>query len=266
MEASPYECIVSLLLRENILARNWYRLLGLGLTLGGVGLAPVSYFLLRSVPLVALGVSIVILGAVCLALGRAYPKIPPGMSLILMEAGLENIAAMLEELGLRSRAVYLPSSLAGGKPQALMPLGSSDTPPKVSSALPRRLIVKYGTAADDMGLLVAAPGSAAIGMLDSKPGPTPGEIEAALVSLLVGKIDAAGSVSVFKSDEKITVQVSDPRLEYRNTRLHQCLGSPLASIVASIASEALNRPLIIASEHNGRHKSVIELEVVGEGL
>jgi len=249
------------------LTGNRYRLLGLGLLLAGVGLVPVSYFLLRSVPLVALGLSLVILGAVCLALERAYPMIPPGVSLILMEAGLENIAVMLEELGLRSRAVYLPSSLTGGKPQALIPLNFSDTSPKVPTlALPRRLIVRYGAAADDMGLLLFTPGSMAVGMLESKPGPTPGAIEAALTSLLVGAIDAAGSVSVFAHDRKVTVQVSAPRVEHRNTRLHRCLGSPLASIAASIATEAMGRPVIIAGEQSGGGRSVIELEVLGEGL
>ena len=248
------------------MTRNWYRLLGVGLILGGVGLALVSYFLLRSIPLVALGLSLVTLGAVCLALARAYPKIPPGVSLILMEAGLENIAAMLEEFGLRSKAIYLPSSIAGGKPQALIPLNSNDTMTRVNGALPRRLIVKYGAAADDMGLLIATPGSAAMEMLESKPGPTIGEIEVAITSLLVGAMDAASSVSVFTSDGRIVVQVADPHLEYRNTRLQQCLGSPLASIAALIASEAMGRPVMIARERIAGGRNLIELEVLGEGL
>jgi len=69
---------------------NQYRELGLGLFLAGIGLIPTAYLLLHSIPLIALGISLVILGAVCLALGKSRPKISPEVSSLLMETGLEK--------------------------------------------------------------------------------------------------------------------------------------------------------------------------------
>ena len=247
--------------------RNWYKLLGRWLLGGGIGVAATSQFLLQSTPLVALGLSMVILGAICLTLERACPKVPPGVGLIFMESGLENVASMIEELGLRSRAVYVPSSLAGGKPQALIPLNSNGVSPVVNTTLPRRLIAKYGLADHEMGLLVSTPGSAATGMLESKPGASGMEMGNALTTLLVGMIDAADAVRVFDSGGRIRVEVSGSRVGYRNTRVQECLGSPLASIAASVVSEALGRPVVIEKEHSEyRGKCLIELGVLGEDI
>jgi len=99
--------------------RNQYRELGLGLFLAVIGLIPTAYLLLHSIPLIALGISLVILGAVCLALGRSRPKISPEVSSLLMETGLENLNSLLEELGLKSRGMYLPSSITGGNHELL---------------------------------------------------------------------------------------------------------------------------------------------------
>jgi hypothetical protein len=52
------------------------------------------------------GISGVILGVVSLALGRSLPRISPEASLMLLEAGSDNIAILVEELGLRARAIY----------------------------------------------------------------------------------------------------------------------------------------------------------------
>jgi len=246
-------------------SKNWYRILGVGLGLGGLGLAPLAHFILQSTASVALGIAMIILGAICLVLERACQRVPPGMSLILMESSLENVSAMLEELGLTARAIYLPSSLTGGKPRALIPLNSNGVPPKVSRPMPRRLIVRYGPGPEDMGLLVSTPGSAAVGMLESKPGATDEEIGIALNSLLVGALDVADGVTVFAEDGKITVEISGSYMAFRNTRLNHCLGSTLASIVASVASEALDRPLVIEQDQlNGKGKGFVELDVLYE--
>lgn len=60
----------------------------LGLVLSGVGLSPVSFLLLHSTPLTALGISLLILGAACFVLGRASPYVSPEMSALLIGTGL----------------------------------------------------------------------------------------------------------------------------------------------------------------------------------
>ena len=67
-------------------------------------------------------------------------------------------------MGIRTRAVYLPSSLTGGQPQALLPLHSNSSLPVIKHALPRRLIVKYGNSPDEIGLLLSTIGSTAVSL------------------------------------------------------------------------------------------------------
>lgn len=248
--------------------RKGYRLLGTGLVIAGLGLTPVSHILIESIPLTALGLSIIVLGAVCLALDITLPKIPTGVSLILMESSVENIASLIEELGLRSRGVYVPSSsMTEGKVQALIPLKSNGAPLEFGGPISRRLIVKYGPADADVGLLVSTPGSAAVEMLDSKPGSSASEMGMALTSLIVGAIDAADAVSVFADSQRVTVEISGSRVHTDNTRLHECLGTPLASIAASVASEALDKPVTIEQEYPGkRGKYTVQLRVMNEGI
>lgn len=243
--------------------RNSYTLLGLGLIVAGVGLIPVSHLLLQSVPITALGMSLVILGAVCFVLGRTRPRLSPEVSAILLETGLENIGMILEELGLKTKAIYIPSSLCGGQPRALLPLHDNPSFPQVRQSLPRRLIVKYGAQPEDIGLLISTPGSTAVGMLQSKPGADLGEIEIALASVLEGMLDLVDGVKIGGNEEMIFVHISAPRMEYRKTVLYECLGSPMASIVASLIADALDKPVVISSEVWRRGNSTIEVRVLG---
>ena len=57
----------------------------------------------------------------------------------------------------------------------------------------------------------------------------------------------------------ITVEVINPRVEYKNIRFYECLGSPVASIAASLAAEASGKPVVVEKETLGKGKSVIEL-------
>jgi hypothetical protein len=244
------------------IARNPYGLLGLGLALWGLLSVPVFYFLLRSTPLTALGISLIVLGVISLGLARTRPEISPEVALILVQVGADNIAALVEELGLTSKAVYLPSSKTEGRPQALIPLLSNPGLPDIKASLPQRLITRYGPNPEDMGLLVTTPGSATVAMLDSPIGPTSAELESGLSHILVGMLDAADRVRVSRLDNLMTVEVSNPRIENKTTLASQCLGSPLASIVASLAAEALGKPIIIREEQGQRGKRVVALEAV----
>ena len=240
------------------LTKNSHTVLGLGLTLAGFMLSSASYIILRSIPLTALGFSTIILGVTSLALGKGQPS--PEASGLLQEPDSENIAKLIEELGLTSKAVYLPSSLTGGKPQALIPLHSNPHPPKPQSPLPKRFIVKYGPNPEDMGILITTPGSTIASKSASKPTPAPADVEATLSSVLTGTADLADAVKVSTTGEKIIVEVSNPRLKHKSTQAYESLGSPLASIVASIAAEALDKPIIIDRETHEKHKSIIELK------
>lgn len=243
--------------------RNQYSQLGLGLLLAGAALIPTSCLLLRSTPITALGISLVILGATCLVLGKTRPKIPPEVSSLLMETSLENLSSLLEELGLKSKGVYLPSSLTGGKPRAIIPLHNNPRFPEINEPLAQRLIVSCGRDPEDVGIMVTTPGSNIVNMLETKPGASSDEIAAALTTILVGTLDLATSVKLSLGDNKATVNVSHPRLEEnRISWAVQSLGSPIASIVASLLAEALGKPVAIESEESKPREKLIELEIL----
>ncbi len=244
--------------------RNVYYYLAIVLLIAGGAFAPTSYLLLKSIPLTALGGSMLILGAVCLSLARSLPKVSPETGGMLLEAGVENIATLVEELGLRSKAVYLPSSLtANGQPQALLPLSPNVDLSRLDRALPQRLIVKFGPQAEDIGLLVSTVGSVSASRLEAKPNATADGIESSLTYILTGLLDVADSVSVVRMDEgEIEVEVSHSRLDYKNASIYEWLGTPLASIVASIAAEAVDKPVAITEERHNKGITTIKIGVL----
>jgi len=241
---------------------NPYRILGLGLCLGGAIFAPISYFIIGSVPLVAVGASAIMIGFTCIALANTRPYISPEACQLILKTGMENTAALLEELGLKNKAIYLPSTMRDGHPQALIPLVEGEDIQLVKEEIPGRLIVRYGVNPDDMAIAVTTPGSINIDMLETKPGPTSGEIEAAATYILTGVLDIANSVTVSLADNQIDVAVGGARLHYEDIWYYRCLGSPIASIVAAISSEALGKPIRIRGESYSKGRNRIILEVL----
>ncbi len=242
-----------------------YSLLGWGLLLAGTGLLPTSYLLLRSIPLIALGISLIIIGTICLTLGKSRPKISPELSNLLMNTGVENLGSLLEELGLKARGMYLPSSLCGGKPKAIIPLHHNPHYPNIRKPLQQRLVVSFGEDPEDIGILVTTIGSNILDILEGKPGDSPEEIATALTTILVGTLDIAGAVNVSMGDNGAIVRISHPRLkDISNSWAVQSLGSPAASIAASIVAEALERPVIIESETSKHQENIITLEILSK--
>ncbi len=243
---------------------NPYRLLGLVLAVSGAILSPLLYFVVGSVPLTVVSISAIMLGVTCIGLANARPYISPEACQMLLKTGMENTAALIEELGLRNKAIYLPSSLAEGHLRALIPVADSGHVESIKRKLPGRLIVRYGPNPNDMAIAVATPGSITLEMLESKPRPTADAMESAMSYILAGVLDIAHSVSVNIVDSRVTVEVGGPKIYYEQVWYYGCLGSPIASIAAAIASEALGKPVRISEETfvKGKDSGRIALEVL----
>ena len=237
-------------------------MLGLGLCVAGAIFSPISYFITGSVPLTAVGMSAIIIGFTCIALANTRPYISPEACELILKTGIENTASLLEELGLKNKAIYLPSTMRDGHPQALIPLTEDGDIQQVNGPIPGRLIVRYGVNSDDMAIAVTTPGSINIDMLETKPGPTSDEMEAAMTYILTGVLDIANSVKVNLADAEVEVEVSDPRLHYEDIWYYRCLGSPIASIAAAISSEALQKPIKIRDESYSKGTGRIILEIL----
>jgi hypothetical protein len=113
-----------------------------------------------------------------------------------------------------------------------------------------------------MAIAFTAPGGKILNKLETKSGPTSSEIEQALTYVLTGLLDIANSVSVHLHEKQLYIEITEPKLHYENLRYHRCIGSPIASIVASIASDGLGKPLRIKEEGYQKGISTIQLEVL----
>jgi hypothetical protein len=239
-----------------------YRLLGISLCLAGVIFAPVSYFVISSVPLTAMGLSAIMIGFACVALANSRPYLSPEACQLILRTGMENTSALIEELGLTNKAIYLPSTSRGGRPQALIPIGDDRQIQLIRDSIPGRLIVRYGASPGDMAIAVATPGSINVGMIESKPGPTGDDIQQAASYLLIGVLDIASAVSVSLTDGQVEIDVNGAKLDFEDVWYHRCLGSPIASIMAAVASEALGRPIRIREDAFKKGKGHVVLEVL----
>lgn len=246
-----------------MLRRNSYTWTGLGLLVGGIALLGASYFIFHVSWLAALGICTIVLSFILLSLRKAIPNISPEVCNLLMETGVDNMATLIEELGIKTKAIYIPSSLSQKYPRAFIPLHSNSSNPRITRAFPQRLIVRYGGDPEDIGLLISTIGSAATSMLETKPGATSNELESALTSLFAGRLGIADSTRVAYQNNHIEIEINKPRLETDADLSHQCLGGPLATIAASVAAESWDKPIQIAQEEQRKGKYYIELKVLG---
>ena len=252
-------------MREDAISkRSRFINLGVALILGSTLFGAAMWYIVGYMPLVALAISGVILGAVSLALGRSVPRLSADASLLLDQAASDNIAALVEELGLRAKAMYLPSYLTKGRARALIPFHGNSSGPSIQKPLDLRLIVKFGNGPEDIGVLVATPGSSALELAQVTDGASSNELEATLSALLVGTLDLVGGVRVERNGDNVVVEVARLALQPRNHPSNDILGSPVATIVASVVAESAARPVTVVSEATKGRGHVIELRLHGE--
>jgi hypothetical protein len=241
--------------------KNPYQVLGIALAIVAGILAVIFYFIVGSAPLTASAISAVILGFTCIAIANSRPYLSPEATQVLLKTGIENTTALLEELGLQSKAIYLPST-PNSPSRALIPLADGGGSTILPQNLPKRLIVRFGQNEEDMAITVTTAGNVSIELLESKPGPAASDIETSLNYLLTGVFDIAQDVSVQIIDSKIIIKVNRPKMSYDNTWYYKCLGSPIASIIAAVTAESLNKPLKITDEKYQKNEAIIELLVL----
>jgi hypothetical protein len=243
--------------------RSPYTWTGLGLLVAGGALLGSALLIFHQVWLSALSISMLILSFLLLALGRTIPNIPPEVCSLLLETGIDNMATLIEELGIKTKAIYIPSSLSNNHPRAFIPLHSNGSAPRITRTLPQRLIARYGTGPEEVGLLISTIGSSAAAMLDDKPGASPDELELALTSLFAGRLGIADGTKVSYQNGRLEIEIDRPRFENSADWSHHCLGGPLATIAASVAAESWDKPVRITREEQSNGKYHVELEVIG---
>ncbi len=228
--------------------RRAYALLGASvLTIGGTTLF-VSLVLVGSESGAVIAIAILVLGIVLVSLGQTKSAVPPSLALILARSGYDNTARLIEELGVHSRAVYLPSGLCEGVPLAAIPIAEHTTLTRLERPVESRLIARVGQS--DMALLITTPGSFSLEMLDAPVGHSLDEAASALTTIVCGSLGLATAVSISDRGDRIHIRMEKylRPAPLQNGRLEMCLGSPLASIAATVLAESLERPIEFESE------------------
>lgn len=240
--------------------RMRYIRLGTALTVSGAAILITSLVLLGSYPGISTGIALLVLGLVILLLGVTAPGVSAELADLLVRVGYENLGRLLEEIGLMSRALYLPSTALSGEPRAFIPL--DDGLRKVSGEAPMddRLVVFCGKGREDVGLLVSTPGTAALSLLDYPPGETLDELAVALTQLAVASLRVARKVEVHERAGRIEALFSHESVPSRwlSSGVEWCIGSLSGSIAAAVVAEARQRTVIIESEAvNGSSRRVV---------
>jgi len=201
------------------------------------------------------------IGITCIALAYAQPPISPEASELMLRTGMQNTGALLEELGLNKKAIYVPRTSPDTKSMAIIPLSDSPEIELARIKLTGRLIVRYGDSPEAMAIAVTTPGGISYDLLETKPGPSLSDIESALNHIYVGQLDIASSCSVSSAGQQIKVMVNNSKLHAEDISFSRSLGSPLASIAATVTCEAMGKPVRIIEETRQKSQSLILLEV-----
>jgi hypothetical protein len=270
-----------------------YVYLGVVLALIGSGIALLSYITIDSVPLTAVGFSTLILGLTSIGLANTRTKLSPEACLMFLKAGVKNTLAILEELEIKGKAIYLPRSMMKGRSEAIILLNDEGSTQNIKEKLskslfvgyelslplkkrgsrrfkeilPRHIVLDYGAGSKDKAITITTLGNISLDSLKDTPGDTADEIKSAITYILTKILDIASGVRVNVAASSVKVEVTgaetiDKDMFYGESLYSHILGSPIASIAAAICSEALEKPIRITFETFRKGAVSIVLEVI----
>lgn len=223
-----------------------YNCLGISLLAFGATVTPFFYFIMSNVPLTALGVSIMILGAV-MALTPINPVPKPAVR-GLLEGAMLSLEGLLEELDLSERGYYVAHE--DGLVYVYVPSSKAE-PPNVDSK-PRSLVVEL----KGQPYLVLIPPASAL----AREYPST-SLEDAVSTVLVDLAELCSGVRVAKGPGYIRVELKRPRGRRAPSRFKRVLGSLEACVTACLAASALKRPVYVSSEVEEKGWRRVTLEV-----
>jgi hypothetical protein len=234
-----------------------YVALQIGLLIFGFPLAAYSYFILSNVPLLALGLACIILGATAMLIPSS--PVPTHTVRAMVEGACVNIEALLEEFDASEKAVYLPPR--DGRVYAFVPLRANPGASLAWAAMeaPMRVVTEAG---GEPGLMVFPPGSEVVRL--SMISPEAG-VEEALNHVLVDFLEAVGSVKAVSEGGRVVVDLEKTRFETEFPRFRQVLGSIVVSTSGCVLSTVLGIPVLLQDEQVERGKTRAVFTEVAEG-
>jgi hypothetical protein len=228
-----------------------YLALGLGLALFGAPFAIFSFIILLSIPLTAIGLACVILGA-AIALVPESP-VPKETIRAMIEGSCAGTESLLEEFNLKNRAVYLPPR--DGRVTAYVSSDADQTSSWKALETPTRVIGEVG---GNLALTLFPPGTEIIRLSDI--GEESG-VDEALSYVLVDFLEAVESVKSVEAGRRIIVSMSKPRIRSDFPRFNTCLGTLPTSIAGCVLAQVLNKPVGLIEEQATNQQVTTTFEV-----
>lgn len=215
-----------------------YLALGLGLAIFGAPFAAFSFLILLSIPLTAIGIACVVLGA-SIALVPESP-VPKETIRAMVEGSCAGVESLLEEFNAKNKAVYLPPR--NGRVTAYILTSGDQTRAWNAIDAPTRVVSEVE---GETALTLFPPGSEIVRL--SEIGEDSG-VDDALTYVLVDFLEAAESVKSVEAGRRTILSISKPRIRSDFPRFNTCLGTLPTSIAGCVLAQVLGKPVGLIEE------------------
>jgi len=222
-------------------------LFGAALLVFSAPFTSVSFLILSSIPLTALGIGLMVLASSILL--TPVQSIPPRTIRVMLEGAISSLEAILEEFDISRRGYYVRAE--DGRVYLYVPLDEDKGPPLEVSE-PSGLIYKEGVSR----YLVLIPPAFELMRAPEISGMS---FESALNHILVDLTEFADSIDVV-ADGFITVRLKNVKSHVSAGRFIAVFGSLEASIAACLAANLIG-PTRVVDELEEEGSRVIILEV-----
>jgi len=252
-----------------------YRRLGIAFLLFGLCLSMVS-FLIQASLFSGLGLATFLIGLLLIYVPTEKTVSPQLVNASCLSS-LVNLNSLLEELGVDSKAIYLPTEKETHQPCAFLPLARSLD---LSSMFLRRLrdgrlFVVNGQDPRQSGLALVPPGSSLATLIEQETGidfhnVRLDELETALRTGLVEALEIAEDVRVMFMNRSVRVEVgqliSEELCEVQSKVAHSLysqVGCPISSAVICAITKAAKMPVSVIKISAPRGRTIsIELRLL----
>ena len=252
MSPTPQRNIRHLITRPTDLTAAGIFILILGALFGFFG------YLIGIVPILALGLGALILGVMILFLPESLSAKAGRLATVASLPALLDMEALIVDLDVSSRGVYIPATGFGVSPKVLVPLRDSaiealSSLPRARLTRSRRVFVTLGTGLYERGVLLYAPGGEIVHALESCLELDLGTIKLDELAARMGYgFENLGltnrSVSIRQEESTVRFQMNlmsmvdlEERLRSEAPRLVEQIGSPLTSAVASSVAKVTGK-------------------------
>jgi hypothetical protein len=227
--------------------RESYSLFGKVLIIFGIIVSFFFYVFYGNIPLTAIGIGAIIIGIAAIMLPEE--PIPPATIRSLIESSALTIEAILEELKIESKAIYLPPNESYAS--VILPIKRiEDLPFEEIDKRNVFLLVKNVPA-----IKFYPPGCTIVKNILSYDF----SLNEALEKVLVDITEFCSKVMAIETAENIIVEITKPNMKEKLPHFSKCLGSLPASLVALTLATMKKTPIEILKEEVQKDKLYIYL-------